>query len=176
MTAAAESPPCRADFPPGLAASSVADIQQLLLMHGYDPGPAEGDLNDRTCRAVLAYQRDAGLQPDGIAGPKLQDQLRFGTPRVMARTRTKVDPRVAEVQVLLRRLGYLAEPADGVTGPRTRDALTRFQIDHNLPVATLIDDQTIAEIRKAEAAQGQQPPSVAPAPGPAPLGAPNSRG
>jgi peptidoglycan hydrolase-like protein with peptidoglycan-binding domain len=166
--AAAQKPSCRTDFPPSLAASSLADIQQLLLTHGYDPGPAEGDLNDRTCRAILAYQRDAGLQPDGIAGPKLQDQLRFGTPRVMARTRTKVDPRVAEVQVLLRRLGYMAEPADGVAGRRTRDALTRFQVDHNLPVATLIDDQTIAEIRKAEAVQRQQPPSGSPPPPPPP--------
>jgi len=166
VAAAAQDPSCRTDFPANLAATSLADIQQQLLTHGYDPGPAEGELNDRTCRAILAYQKDAGLQPDGIAGLKLQNQLRYGTPRVMASTRTKVDPRVAEAQVLLRRLGYLAEPADGVAGRRTHDALIRFQMDHNLPVETLIDDQTIAEIRKIDAAQGQQPPSQAPAPPP----------
>ena len=167
VAATAQAPFCRTDFPANLAATSLADIQQQLLMHGYDPGPAEGELNDRTCRAILAYQKDARLQPDGIAGLTLQNQLRYGTPRVVASTRTKVDPRVAEAQVLLRRLGYLAAPADGVAGRRTHDALIRFQKDHNLPVETLIDDQTIAEIRKVDAAQGQQPPSQGPVP-PAP--------
>jgi peptidoglycan hydrolase-like protein with peptidoglycan-binding domain len=164
--AAAQAPSCRTDFPANRAATSLADIQQQLLMHGYDPGLAEGDLNGRTCRAIIAYQKDAGLQPDGIAGPTLQNQLRYGSPKVMASTRTKVDPRVAEVQVLLRRLGYLADPADGVAGRKTRDALIRFQRDYNLAVETLIDDQTMAELRKADAAQGQQPPSQAPAPPP----------
>src|ERR1051325_8484362 len=82
--AAAQAPSCRTDFPANLAATSLADIQQQLLIHGYDPGPAEGDLNGRTCRAIIAYQKDAGLQPDGIAGPMLQNQLRYGSPKVMA--------------------------------------------------------------------------------------------
>jgi peptidoglycan hydrolase-like protein with peptidoglycan-binding domain len=164
--AAAQSSSCRSDFPGGLAATSIADIQQQLLIHGYDPGPADGDLNSRTCRAILAYQTDAGLQPDGIAGPQLQNQLRFGTPRVTASARTNVNPHVAEAQVLLGRLGYLSEPADGISGRKTRDALFRFQMDHNLPVTNLIDDQTVAEIRRVEAAQGQPapPPEQAPAP------------
>ncbi|BAQ44413.1 TIGR02594 family protein [Methylobacterium aquaticum] len=49
----------------------VAAIQRALLARGYDLGPAgaDGDAGPKTIAAVTAFQRSAGLVPDGIAGP-----------------------------------------------------------------------------------------------------------
>nr|USU31136.1 TIGR02594 family protein [Methylobacterium sp. OTU13CASTA1] len=54
-----------------------AEIQRALLARGYDIGPAEpdGDAGPRTIAAVMAFQRAAGLVPDGIAGPLTQKAL-----------------------------------------------------------------------------------------------------
>jgi uncharacterized protein (TIGR02594 family) len=50
---------------------TVAEIQRALLARGYDLGPAgaDGDAGLKTIAAVSAFQRAAGLVPDGIAGP-----------------------------------------------------------------------------------------------------------
>lgn len=40
-------------------------MQELLAELGYDPGPADGILGERTVAAVKAYQRNAGLTVDG---------------------------------------------------------------------------------------------------------------
>lgn len=50
---------------------NVAEIQRALLARGYDLGPAgaDGDAGPKTIAAVMAFQRAAGLVPDGIAGP-----------------------------------------------------------------------------------------------------------
>jgi peptidoglycan hydrolase-like protein with peptidoglycan-binding domain len=68
---------CRVDFAPGLEASALRDIQAQLKAHGFDPGPVDGVLGPRTCNAVRAYQKAAGLQIDGIIDPKLQNHMHF---------------------------------------------------------------------------------------------------
>ncbi len=52
------------------------------------------------------------------------------------------DSVVATIQNDLNRLGYAAGPADGVIGPRTGDAIRRYQRDHNL----LIDGRATPEL------------------------------
>jgi peptidoglycan hydrolase-like protein with peptidoglycan-binding domain len=76
--ASANTPPV-ADpgFAPALEMISVRDIQFQLLARGYDPGAATGAMSDATVRAIVAFQRDYGLAPDGIAGPVLQNWLHF---------------------------------------------------------------------------------------------------
>lgn len=44
-------------------------IQSLLARIGYNPGPVDGIYGPQTQRAVIAFQRDNGLTPDGIVGP-----------------------------------------------------------------------------------------------------------
>lgn len=47
---------------------TTLEIQRALLARGYDPGPLDGDPGARTIAALTAFQRAAGLVPDGIAG------------------------------------------------------------------------------------------------------------
>lgn len=53
----------------GSAGPSVRLIQSLLARIGYNPGPIDGIFGQQTRQAVIQYQRDNGLTPDGIVGP-----------------------------------------------------------------------------------------------------------
>ena len=55
----------------GSRGSAVMELQLRLLSLGYDLGPcgADGIYGRKTRSAVRAFQRDCGIQADGIAGP-----------------------------------------------------------------------------------------------------------
>lgn len=57
-----------AAYHPGDAGQDIAAIQTQLNALGYDAGGADGDFGDLTLQAVKAFQRDRGLEPDGIVG------------------------------------------------------------------------------------------------------------
>lgn len=50
-------------------APTVLELQTALAKGGYDPGPLDGLAGRRTTAATKAFQRAAGLQVDGDAGP-----------------------------------------------------------------------------------------------------------
>lgn len=54
----------------GLRGTDVMEIQSLLRKIGYDPGPIDGIFGLKTKEAVINFQRDNGLTPDGIIGPQ----------------------------------------------------------------------------------------------------------
>lgn len=53
-------------------------LQRALAARGFAPGALDGDFGLRTEAALAAFQRQAGLTPDGIAGP---DELAALLPR-----------------------------------------------------------------------------------------------
>ena len=54
---------------------------------------------------------------------------------------------IFELQERLSGLGYKLGEVDGVNGPRTIDALKRFQSDNKLPVTGAIDAETVRRLR-----------------------------
>jgi uncharacterized protein (TIGR02594 family) len=54
---------------------NVLDIQRRLLALGFNPGAVDGAWGPRTRAAVIAFQKSAGLDPDGVVGPKTIDAL-----------------------------------------------------------------------------------------------------
>lgn len=56
---------------------SVIAVQKELAILGYDPGPLDGALGDKTISAIKAFQQDAGLTPDGAPTYLLLGQLRL---------------------------------------------------------------------------------------------------
>lgn len=54
---------------------NVADIQRALSARGYNPGPIDGFMGDKTRAAVRSFQRDHGLLADGIVGPDTRGAL-----------------------------------------------------------------------------------------------------
>ena len=56
---------------------------------------------------------------------------------------------VFEMQERLNELGYKLGAVDGVSGPRTVEALKKFQADNKLPPTGIIDPDTIRKLRAA---------------------------
>jgi peptidoglycan hydrolase-like protein with peptidoglycan-binding domain len=55
-----------------------------------------------------------------------------------------------ELQERLNQLGYKVGTVDGVIGPRTTEALRKFQSDNNLSATGTLDAQTIKKLRTAK--------------------------
>src|SRR3982750_3296618 len=49
---------------------TVRDIQQALNDARFDPGPIDGVRGRKTIAAIKMFQRENGLEVDGIVGPK----------------------------------------------------------------------------------------------------------
>jgi len=59
----------------------VASLQRALTSAGYDPGPADGTYGARTVAAVVAFQQDNDLDPDGVVGSDTAAALNAALPR-----------------------------------------------------------------------------------------------
>src|SRR5262245_21903949 len=60
------------------------------------------------------------------------------------------NPKVLEVQKLLKLWGYSSGKVDGKFGPNTRAAIKKFQMDRNLKVSRFLDKTTWAELNQFE--------------------------
>ncbi|MDQ3850904.1 MAG: peptidoglycan-binding protein [Actinomycetota bacterium] len=49
---------------------AVTLLQELLVSFGYNPGPVDGSFGPQTENAVIMFQDEFGLEPDGIVGPQ----------------------------------------------------------------------------------------------------------
>jgi peptidoglycan hydrolase-like protein with peptidoglycan-binding domain len=144
------------------APGSIATLQRELQQAGYDPGPVDGIVSDKTRAALAAYERATGHAPDGLPGDPAADA-------------------VANAQAALHRLGFLAQAPDGIVGPQTRTAIIRFETADHLPVDPRVGDRLLAALQQAAAQAASSPvmpprvplpPGVTPPPIPAPASAP----
>lgn len=60
----------------GSQGREVKELQVQLDELGYDPGEADGIFGDLTEEAVVAFQEDYELEPDGVVGPKTRRALK----------------------------------------------------------------------------------------------------
>jgi peptidoglycan hydrolase-like protein with peptidoglycan-binding domain len=143
---------------PGVATStdvsggfSLRQIQQLLNARGFDAGPADGVIGNRTRTAIRAYQANYGLPVTGAPSASLQSHL-LANPGVVNTTTTTtivtaVDPAfVREIQTELRRRGY-AVSVNGLVDPSTQAAIRTYQSDAGLPVNGLLTQSLLTSMR-----------------------------
>jgi Peptidase family M23/Putative peptidoglycan binding domain len=64
----------------GCSGWDVAALQFLLAWHGFPSGTMDGMFGDRTTAALVRFQRWAGIDPIGIAGPQTLAALREPVP------------------------------------------------------------------------------------------------
>lgn len=139
--------------------AGIVDLQWQLALHGYDPGPADGEPGARTTAAIRHYQADAGLPVDGRPSQALLDHLKYTVPAVRnaaapapapARPRQAAEPPrpgpldtlepglrriyVVGIQEELKLRGFDPGLVDGIAGPCTRAAIRRYQQAAGLPV------------------------------------------
>ena len=126
----------------------VRALQRRLTCAGYPPGPIDGRYGPRTQQAVTRFQATHGLLVDGIAGPLTLAALRSSSPVLYpgAGYAGHGSGAVRALQRRLMRAGYPPGPIDGRYGPRTDQAVTRFQAAHGLVVDGIAGPQTDARL------------------------------
>jgi peptidoglycan hydrolase-like protein with peptidoglycan-binding domain len=108
---------------------NVAGLQVALREQGLYRGPIDGIAGPATTAAVIRFQRQVGLVPDGVAGRLTRRALGvLGRPpfgkRLLLRGRVGWD--VSVLQFLLDHRGSTTAP-DGRFGPATERSVRRFQ-------------------------------------------------
>jgi peptidoglycan hydrolase-like protein with peptidoglycan-binding domain len=133
------------------APPSITALQEELRQAGFDPGPVNGVMNEKTTRALVAYERRMRRMPQAIASVGVD----------------AADP-VLRAQQGLKQLGFYAGPTDGALGPGTRDAIIRFEVSRQLPVDPRVSDRLLAALAEQApatsnaAAAAPSPPSAPP--------------
>ena len=134
----------------GNRGEAVSAIQQPLFDLGYYDYHIDGIFGWRTEKAVELLQADLGMTVNGVADEELQRLILSGTlakyDPYRALMRGDRGDRVVRMQNRLRDLGYLADDADGIFGPRTQTAVLLFQQENNLSETGTADADTLRRL------------------------------
>ena len=156
-------------------------VQDALLQLGYYSGPLDGLTGPQTQLAIEAFREKSGGEGSEVSLELLSEirssrrpdlspvATRVESPVEQSRQATLPTPEsatsvhetppapngvVAAVQEALARSAYGPLIVDGVAGQGTRQAIMRFQRDHNLPVTGEVSDSLVVELRAAGALGG----------------------
>lgn len=169
--AEARYPPAPAQQPATARAEPsvlVADVQAELRQRGYPVGLVDGRLDDETRSAIRTYQADAGLPVTGRPSQSLLSEMRKSEPTQV--TEKPDRDQVRAVQEALAARGYDPGPADGVLGPKARDAIRAYQRDSGFPQTGRITADLLEQLGVGETAQASPDTAAAaddPEPAPA---------
>ncbi|HEY9863914.1 MAG TPA: peptidoglycan-binding protein [Candidatus Obscuribacterales bacterium] len=145
----------------GDSGNEVRQVQERLQELGYFTANPTGNFGSLTQAAVIRFQRDAGLTPDGIVGPKTLAALRLGVivspPLDTGNTgntgynrdliglgRGDSGPGVSDLQRRLQALRYFNQQPTGNFGSITENAVIQLQRDYNIPATGLVTEATLA--------------------------------
>ena len=131
---------------PPAGPTPIATLQQELREAGFDPGPVNGVMSEKTTRALIAYERRMKHMPQAIASVGVD----------------AADP-VLLAQKGLQQLGFYSGPTDGALGPGTRDAIIRFEVSRHLPVDPRVSDRLLAALAQENTATATAAPAAPPA-------------
>jgi peptidoglycan hydrolase-like protein with peptidoglycan-binding domain len=149
----------------GSKGSAVAELQQLLQSKGFYSGKIDGDFGAGTTNAVLKFQKENGLVPDGIVGSSSWAKLRAvviptsaqGLPTLLPGSKGAA---VSQAQQLLKDKGYYQGRIDGDFGVGTRDAIAVFQRANGLTIDGKVGEQTWKKLQAPAIADVTPPVTV----------------
>ncbi|MBQ9196823.1 MAG: peptidoglycan-binding protein [Clostridia bacterium] len=151
----------------------VRQMQQRLMELGYYSGQADGQYGAGTKAAVEAFQRQHGLDADGIAGESTLTLLYSAgalafrptptpspTPETSTLSSGSQGEQVKKLQQRLQELGFYSGKIDGDYGKGTRSAVTLFQQQHGLSADGIAGEKTLNALYSDSA----KPMAVTPTP------------
>lgn len=167
----AKLPPVSTDLPSpppevenGAPELLIKAVQRELSTRGFDVGPADGKLNDKTRAAISAYEGREGLPVTGKVSDDLLRHILLGDsvkpttattgsvePDAAAPAKAKsdaADSSVKAVQQVLADLGYAPGPVDGAMGASTTHAITVFQHDRKIRETGRITPELLRELKR----------------------------
>jgi peptidoglycan hydrolase-like protein with peptidoglycan-binding domain len=134
----------------GAGEPDVAALQVALHTHGVYRGTIDGLRGRATTNALVAFQRRAGLAPDGLVGPATRAALGGNAGLELGARPLAVGASgwdVAELQFVLAWHGFPSGTFDGVFGPHLLYAVMRFQRFARLPAIGVVGSRTIAALQ-----------------------------
>ena len=142
--------------------ADVTAVQQRLRELGYYKAKINGYFTSQTKDAVIQFQEDKGLAPDGIVGPNTLAALgrqRQTKTKPIQQTSFKAEPesgvgilqlgdRGSQVSALQERLAAAGFPpnTNGIFDAATQRAVIRFQQAKKLTVDGIVGPQTLAAL------------------------------
>ena len=135
--------------------AEVTSLQKMLIQLGYLSTEATGYFGSATRSAVVAFQKAAGLDADGVAGKATLSALQkkaggssnASSSSSVLREGDESDA-VQAMQKLLISAGYLKTDATGFFGTATAAAVRAFQKDHGLTADGIVGASTMALLNK----------------------------
>jgi peptidoglycan hydrolase-like protein with peptidoglycan-binding domain len=122
---------------------TVLEIQSLLKIYGYDAGKADGILGRRTRDAIQRFQKDNQLNESRVVDDETWAKLRVFLDNKLI---VELQLNITLIQTLLGMAGYDPGPVDGNLGPKTLEAVKKFQRDKGLKVDGKIGYQTLTAL------------------------------
>ncbi len=125
--------------------ANVRKYQNALNNQGYDVGDEDGIAGERTYNAILKFQKDKGLEADGMCGTKTQVAL-FGASQGGGTTSSTLKlgsngSLTRYLQIMLNKMGYPMS-VDGIFGTTTENAVKDFQSKNALTADGIVGNGT----------------------------------
>ncbi|CAD0224136.1 MULTISPECIES: peptidoglycan-binding domain-containing protein [Planktothrix] len=157
------SQPASAAISRGDSGQGVKSVQYALQNYGYFNGRATGYFGSVTKHAVIAFQKDYGLNPDGIVGRSTARALGVGSKSYGysnashhnncghcggggSLSRGDSSHHVKQLQNRLANLGYFNANSTGYYGKLTAQAVKSFQASCGLSVDGVAGPATMAAL------------------------------
>lgn len=137
----------------------ITRLQDLLRSAGYFDAASTGFFASLTEAGVRAFQRDRGLDVDGIVGEETLAALQGFRPVTPAPLPAPVPlpeinslqigdrgENVVRLQLSLRNAGFYRNAIDGVFAAQTEQAVISFQRANGLPISGIADAVTLSRL------------------------------
>jgi peptidoglycan hydrolase-like protein with peptidoglycan-binding domain len=148
----------------------VYQVQFMLELLGYDPGPLDGENGPRTTSAIRKFRLDNGLESEQFTSALLLQSLRASIAEQTSNSSSigltsvdKLDPdsnsvkpiqeqdrfktNVRNVQLALQAFGYYSGTINGVVNPITSEAITAMQTDYGLRITGTVTPEVFSALR-----------------------------
>lgn len=112
--------------------NAVVRLQVELKNAGYAPGTADGNFGGNTKKALEKFQSKKGLEVTGIPDKATWAALDQQSGGIRGGAAVRGADQTKLMQQALIGLGYLDGTADGVSGPKTKEAVRKYQKDYGL--------------------------------------------
>lgn len=117
----------------GSQGESVRELQSMLILLGYYPGPVTGVYSEDTAAAARRFQGAASITADGIVGPATWSRL-FPTPPGEANPPTATAPTTGGTTPSTGTTPATGTPSTGTTPPATTPTTTNTGSTTALPI------------------------------------------